>query len=142
MPPRNVLLDDDDPMEGPSFIRRALNAPDDDDRAAPNYTHHFNIGDGPEESPLQQMIRYWMNERHAPDILPGQEEVLGRLLDHIRRQTETVQLLRGDPDSSEDEHFRIMLAQTEIERVKFVVRSYLRTRLFKVAAMHVPLKFC
>lgn len=25
-----------------------------------------------------------------------------------------------------------MLAQTEVERVKFVVRSYLRTRLYKV----------
>lgn len=42
-------------------------------------------------------------------------------------------LLKGDPDSSEDEHFRIVLAQTEIERVKFIVRSYLRTRLFKVS---------
>ncbi|KDQ57955.1 hypothetical protein JAAARDRAFT_129327 [Jaapia argillacea MUCL 33604] len=73
-----------------------------------------------------------MNERHSPDILGCQEDVLGRLLDHIRRQSETVQLLRGDPDSSEEEHFRIMLAQTEIERVKFVVRSYVRTRLFKI----------
>ena len=44
-----------------------------------------------------------------------------------------MQLLRADPDSSEDEHFRIMLVQTEIERVKFVVRSYIRTRLYKVS---------
>jgi GINS complex subunit 4 len=43
-----------------------------------------------------------------------------------------VQLLRGDPSSSEEEHIRIMLVQTEVERVKFVVRSYVRTRLFKV----------
>jgi GINS complex subunit 4 len=41
-------------------------------------------------------------------------------------------LLRTDPASSEEEHLRIVLAQTEVERVKFVVRSYLRTRLFKV----------
>ena len=47
-------------------------------------------------------------------------------------QSSTVSLLRTDPDASEDEHFRIMLAQTEIERVKFVVRSYVRTRLSKV----------
>jgi len=47
-------------------------------------------------------------------------------------QSETVQLLRTDPSSSEEEHFRIMLVQTEVERVKFIVRSYLRTRLFKV----------
>jgi len=61
-----------------------------------------------------------------------QAEVLGALLDHIRRQTDTVQALRGDPDSSEAEHMRIMLVQTEVERVKFAVRSYIRTRLYKI----------
>ncbi|KZT20692.1 GINS complex Sld5 component [Neolentinus lepideus HHB14362 ss-1] len=85
-----------------------------------------------EETKLQELIRHWMNERHAPDILPAQSTLLGRLLDHIRKQNETVQLLRADPDSSEEEHFRIMLAQTEIERVKFIVRSYVRTRLYKI----------
>ena len=29
-----------------------------------------------------------------------------------------------------------MLVQTEIERVKFVVRSYIRTRLYKVSHAH------
>jgi len=28
-----------------------------------------------------------------------------------------------------------MLVQTEVERVKFVIRSYVRTRLFKVRAI-------
>ncbi|KAI0051299.1 GINS complex, Sld5 component [Auriscalpium vulgare] len=88
--------------------------------------------DAEPETPLQQLIRHWMNERHAPDILPWQGEVLDGLLNHINRQSTTVNLLRGDPDSSEDEHFRIVLAQTEIERVKFVVRSYIRTRLYKI----------
>lgn len=85
-----------------------------------------------EETPLQQLIRHWMNERHSPDILPNEGELLAGLLDHIRSQSETVQLLRTDPTSSEEEHFRIMLVQTEVERVKFIVRSYLRTRLFKI----------
>ncbi|KZV65629.1 GINS complex, Sld5 component [Peniophora sp. CONT] len=84
------------------------------------------------DTPFQQMLRHWQNERHSPDILPGQEPVLNTLLDHIRRQSNTIQLLRSDPDSSEDEHFRIMLAQTEIERVKFIVRSYIRTRFYKI----------
>lgn len=38
------------------------------------------------ETPLQQLIRHWMNERHAPDILPVQQALLTALLDHIRRQ--------------------------------------------------------
>ena len=39
-----------------------------------------------EETPLEQLIRHWMNERNAPDILPAQEFLLNRLLDHLRRQ--------------------------------------------------------
>ena len=50
--------------------------------------------------------------------------------------------MRADPDSSEEEHFRIMLVQTEIERVKFVVRSYIRTRLHKVGYDMNPLIDC
>lgn len=38
------------------------------------------------DTPLSQLTRHWMNERHAPDILPAQEELLSSLLDHIRRQ--------------------------------------------------------
>ncbi|KAF5369373.1 hypothetical protein D9758_002788 [Tetrapyrgos nigripes] len=85
-----------------------------------------------EETPLQKLMRHWINERHAPDILPAQEELLASLLDHIRRQSDAVQLLRGEPSTSEEDHIRIMLVQTEVERVKFIVRSYVRTRLFKI----------
>ncbi|KAF8197050.1 hypothetical protein BJ912DRAFT_846644 [Pholiota molesta] len=84
------------------------------------------------ETPLEQLTRHWLNERFAPDLLPAQEALLTNLLDHLRRQSDAVQLLRGDPSSSEEEHIRIMLVQTEVERVKFVVRSYVRTRLFKI----------
>ncbi len=47
-------------------------------------------------------------------------------------QTDTVQAPRGDPSISEEEHIRIMLTQTEVEGVKFIVRPYIRTRLYKV----------
>ena len=43
-----------------------------------------------------------------------------------------MKLLREHPSTSEDEHFRIMLVQTELERVMFVIRSYVRTRMSKV----------
>jgi len=42
--------------------------------------------DEPRGTPLEQLSRHWMNERHAPDILPAQEELLTNLLDHLRRQ--------------------------------------------------------
>ncbi len=87
------------PMAGPSFSSRARNAPEDDDFTI---TDDFSAGraaplpqDLAEETPFQQLIRHWMNERHAPDILPGQEMLLGRLLDHIRKQV-SVQSSRID----------------------------------------------
>ena len=37
-------------------------------------------------TPLERLTRHWMNERHAPDILAAQEDLLTNLLDHLRRQ--------------------------------------------------------
>ncbi len=79
-----------------SFIDRARAAPDDDDFAmgedpgspAPAGIPRIALlgQDVAEETAFQQLIRHWMNERHAPDILPGQEMLLGRILDHVRKQ--------------------------------------------------------
>ena len=47
-------------------------------------------------------------------------------------QQKMLQTLRSDPQTSEEEHFKLVLVQTEVERVKFLIRSYVRTRLAKV----------
>lgn len=77
MPPRRTLLDDDEdfPMAG-ALARPAVAVPG---------PIALNFG-APPETLFQQLVRHWLNERHAPDILPVQAEVLGALLDHIRRQ--------------------------------------------------------
>ncbi|KAF9005088.1 hypothetical protein BDQ17DRAFT_1353767 [Cyathus striatus] len=129
------------PTGGSSFLERARNALDDDDDDLPlgRVVPTVNPGTPPpftddetNETSLEKLMRHWMNERHAPDILPAQQELLSSVLDHLRRQSEAVQLLRGDPSTSDEEHLRIMLVQTEIERVKFIIRSYVRTRLYKI----------
>lgn len=73
---------------GPSFIDRARNALPDDDFDVPMHATDFPVPQpaATNETPLEQLIRHWMNERHAPDILPAQEELLASLLDHLRRQ--------------------------------------------------------
>ena len=77
MPPRRTLLDDDEdfPMAG-AAAGPAIVAPG---------PIALDFG-APPETLFQQLVRHWFNERHAPDILPVQAEVLGALLDHIRRQ--------------------------------------------------------
>jgi len=47
-------------------------------------------------------------------------------------QAEAVIHLQHNPNTSEEDHFTLMLVQMETERIKFVLRSYLRTRLNKV----------
>jgi GINS complex subunit 4 len=72
---------------GPSFIDRARYAipdEDEDEDIIPVLPAATN------ETPLEQLVRHWTNERHAPDILPAQEELLTNLLDHLRRQVGAV----------------------------------------------------
>lgn len=39
-----------------------------------------------EETALAKLMRSWLNERHSPELLAGEEAVVGRLLDHVRKQ--------------------------------------------------------
>ncbi|GJE93610.1 GINS complex Sld5 component [Phanerochaete sordida] len=121
---RDTAMDVDDPP----LVARAA---DDEPARAPRRVD-FRPPPPSAETPFEQLLRHWMNERHAPDVLHAQEGLLARLLDHIKKQTDDVALLRADPDSSEDEHFRIMLVQTEAERARFALRAYIRTRLHKI----------
>ncbi|KAH9475171.1 DNA replication complex GINS protein sld5 [Psilocybe cubensis] len=123
----NIFNDDNGRASNARQQRTPAPAP-----AQPDREPDFYPEEAEQNTPLEQLTRHWLNERHAPDILPAQEDLLMNLLDHLRRQSEAVQLLREDPSTSEEEHMRIMLVQTEVERVKFIVRSYVRTRLFKI----------
>lgn len=68
------------------FVNKARNvSPSPPPRDFPAFTDL----DDAQELPLQKLIRHWMNERHAPDILPIQAELLAGILDHIHKQVRT-----------------------------------------------------
>lgn len=52
---------------------------------------------------------------------------------YVTLQNQMVEYLRSDDATSEDEHFRMSYVQLDMERVKFQIRSYVRTRLHKVS---------
>ncbi|CAI6335218.1 unnamed protein product [Periconia digitata] len=81
---------------------------------------------------LQELTRCWVAERVAPELLPWPEEVVERVLERIRRQIELVEDQTGDMDPKTG--FRLIVVQTELERFKFLVRSFLRARLRKIDA--------
>ncbi|KAF8426042.1 hypothetical protein EV426DRAFT_594849 [Tirmania nivea] len=79
---------------------------------------------------LNDLTKQWIAERGAPEILPYQGPLLERILERIREQIEIVERETGDLEPNAN--FRLILIQTELERVKFLVRAYLRARMAKI----------
>ncbi|KAL8675073.1 MAG: hypothetical protein Q9168_000556 [Polycauliona sp. 1 TL-2023] len=109
-------------------------------------------GDGspPETRDLQELTRAWVTERSAPELMPWPSDLMDRILGRIHQQVrlwppggswmnanaagrvqiEVVEEQVGNVDPKTN--FRLIIIQTELERFKFLVRSFLRTRMAKV----------
>lgn len=79
---------------------------------------------------LEELTRLWVAERVAPEILPYPDALMERVLDRVRKQIELVEEQTGNMDPKTN--FRLILYQTELERFKFLVRSFLRARIAKI----------
>lgn len=56
--------------------------------------------------------------------------LIERVTDRIKAQIEKVEIMTGDMDPKTN--FSLIIIQTEVERWKFLVRSYLRARIAKI----------
>lgn len=74
---------------------------------------------------LQSVERAWLNEKFSPEILPNQIDHVDCLLEQIKEMEDNLAKL-----SKTD--VKVDLHKLEMERIKFVVTSYLRTRLKKI----------
>ena len=74
---------------------------------------------------LENIEKSWLNERSAPDILPYQGEMVDLMLGQLAHMEEN--LLAIDQND-----FRRITHRMELERIRFVVTSYLRCRLQKI----------
>jgi len=79
---------------------------------------------------IQNLTTAWIAERSAPEIMPFQAALVDRLTERIRQQIELVEMETGNLDPTSN--FRLILVQTELERVKYLVRAYLRIRMHKI----------
>ncbi|BEJ14044.1 hypothetical protein CspHIS471_0312180 [Cutaneotrichosporon sp. HIS471] len=86
----------------------------------------------PEMNDVQKLGQALAKERGTPAILDWEAELVGLLLDKLEQQGKMMTTLRADPSTSEEEHFRLVLVQTEMERGKWLIRSYVRARLHKI----------
>ncbi|CCX30662.1 Similar to DNA replication complex GINS protein SLD5; acc. no. Q2HE71 [Pyronema omphalodes CBS 100304] len=71
---------------------------------------------------ISDLTTAWIAERTAPEILPFQTQLVERLTDRIRQQIELVETETGNMDPAAN--FRLILIQTELERVKYLIDKY------------------
>ncbi|KAG8674533.1 GINS complex subunit [Fusarium poae] len=80
---------------------------------------------------LQALTRLWIAERSAPELLEWPTDGLfERVNARIKSQIEKVEDMTGDMDPKTN--FALIVIQTELERYKFLVRSFLRARIAKI----------
>ncbi|KAG5913818.1 GINS complex subunit [Claviceps capensis] len=90
-----------------------------------SYSVHHDTRD------LQALTRRWVAERTAPELLEWPSDGLfERVNDRIKAQIDKVEVLTGNMDPKTN--FALIVIQTELERYKFLVRSYLRVRMAKI----------
>lgn len=87
----------------------------------------------------QQLIEAMLNERMAPDLLPYKAELMDHVLTEIQHQQQLLldSYEYGDSNAeagviSSDFKLQLMIIETNIERVAYLVRLYIRTRLAKI----------
>lgn len=74
---------------------------------------------------LKSLEEAWLNEKFSPEILPHQSDLVDCMLQQIHQMEENISKLeKGD--------FRITIHHMELDRIRYVITSYLRTRLEKI----------
>ncbi|ODQ64038.1 subunit of the GINS complex [Nadsonia fulvescens var. elongata DSM 6958] len=84
------------------------------------------------QNDVDELLKYWVSERAAPEILEFQKSLLDRIMFRVRRQIEFIEMNSMDLQPEKDIKFKLLIVESELERIKFVVRNYLRTRLSKI----------
>lgn len=86
------------------------------------------------EDDLQELTQAWISERMAPELLEYKDLLIERVLSRIREQVEYIELNSIELQTQEkDIKLQLMIIESELDRVNFILRSYLRTRLSKVS---------
>ncbi|XP_013166634.1 PREDICTED: DNA replication complex GINS protein SLD5 isoform X2 [Papilio xuthus] len=90
---------------------------------------NIELSDDEEEITAQTVLRTlqnaWQNERLAPEILPHQNEMVECMLGQIQHMERNINKL---PKTD----LRASIHKMELNRIKFIICNYLKTRLDKI----------
>ncbi|CUM51809.1 DNA replication complex GINS protein SLD5 [Debaryomyces fabryi] len=91
------------------------------------------------ENLYDQLVAVMLNERMSPDLLPYKHELLKEVLTQLSNQQQYLLDSHEYGDSNVesgivtgDFKLQLMIIETDIERLNYLVRLYLRTRLAKI----------
>lgn len=92
----------------------------------------FNDDSGEEEEEtmttqevLEKLEEAWLNEKFSPDLLESKSDLVECMLEQINGMEENIKRAkRGD--------FKVSIHRMEIDRIRYIVSSYLRCRLRKI----------
>ncbi|MBW0501158.1 hypothetical protein O181_040873 [Austropuccinia psidii MF-1] len=116
----------------PPFVPTSAPSPP-DDQTDQGLDPDANEDDEEPESLSDELIRHWTNERFAPEVLHHQQDLLERALTRIHQQSTALDVLLSNPEElSGNDHFRLMLIETEVEQMRFVCKAYVRCRMYKL----------
>ncbi|GFR08280.1 DNA replication complex GINS protein SLD5 [Trichonephila clavata] len=74
---------------------------------------------------IQKLEEAWVNEKLSPELLQYEGELVDCMLDQIQYMEISLQKIQK-------EDFRIVFHKMELDRIKYVLSSYLRIRLEKI----------
>ncbi|ETV80019.1 hypothetical protein, variant 1 [Aphanomyces astaci] len=75
----------------------------------------------------------WANELNAPELLTFQTDLISDMVEQVQNQQSYVDEMSADVATlTEERSFTNKLYQMEIDRIKYMLASYLRLRLMKI----------
>lgn len=99
----------------------------------PNLAFNLNIHDGAQEEPdyddTRALFKAWVNERMAPTILPYAHDTVSNIVELVKNQSALL-----DEQQKDTSHAAYInsIYDLEIERLRWLLSSYLRCRLTKL----------
>lgn len=77
------------------------------------------------EGVLRTLQEAWLNEKLSPEILPHKA-------DHVQCMMEQIEQMEENIKKLDKNDFRVSLHRLELDRIRYLITSYLRTRIDKI----------
>lgn len=91
----------------------------------------------------QQLTRFWISERAAPDVLKWPTELMDRVMSRVRQQIGAIEdmtagnAMTDSSGGSSTSNLALSILQTDLSRTQYIIRSLLRQRLAKLTTYAV-----